>query len=91
MMVFTYVKEQIALGQIEARKIFGKLNNADLHTKPLRSPAFKIMAGNLPSLPPLDPSIIILAKDAEIMSSSVTDKDATVAPSRGLKRNNRSD
>ena len=85
-------KSRSHFGQIEARKIYGKLNNADLlHTKPLRSPAFKIMAnkilGNLPSLPPPDPSIIILAQEAEIMSSSVTDMDATVAPSRGLKRN----
>jgi hypothetical protein len=44
LMVLNYVKEQISLGQIEARKIFGKLNNADLHTKPLRSSAFKTMA-----------------------------------------------
>ena len=91
MMVVNYVKEQIALGQIEARKIYGKLNNADLHTKPLRSPAFKIMAnkilGNLSSPTPPDPSTIILEQEAEIMSSSVTDMDATVAPSRGLKRN----
>ena len=28
-MVLNYIKEQIALGQIEARKIYGKLNNAD--------------------------------------------------------------
>ena len=38
------VEEQVALGQIEARKIFGKLNNADLHTKPLRSSSFPHMA-----------------------------------------------
>ncbi len=31
-MVPNYIKEQIALGQIEARKIYGKLNNADMHT-----------------------------------------------------------
>jgi hypothetical protein len=37
LMVVNYVKEQIATEQIKTRKIFGKLNNADLHTKPLRS------------------------------------------------------
>ena len=36
LMVLNYIKEQIALGQIEARKIYGKLNVADMHTKPLR-------------------------------------------------------
>ena len=39
-MVLNYVKEQIALNQIEARKIYGKLNNADMHIKPLRSSEF---------------------------------------------------
>ena len=43
-MVLNYIKEQIALGQIEARKIYGKLNNADMHTKPLRSSDFAKMA-----------------------------------------------
>ncbi len=47
LMVVNYVKEQIATGQIEARKIFGKLNNADLHTKPLRSQAFTHMAAKI--------------------------------------------
>jgi hypothetical protein len=37
LMVLNYIKEQIALGQIEARKIYGKLNTADMHTKTLRS------------------------------------------------------
>jgi hypothetical protein len=32
LMVLNYIKEQIVLGQIEARKIFGKLNTADMHT-----------------------------------------------------------
>ena len=44
LMVLNYIKEQIALGQIEARKIHGKLNNADMHTKPLRSSDFMHMA-----------------------------------------------
>jgi hypothetical protein len=35
-MVLNYIEEQIASGQIEARKIYGKLNNADMHTKPFR-------------------------------------------------------
>ena len=37
LMVLNYIKEQIALGQIEARKIYGKLNTADMHTKPRNS------------------------------------------------------
>ena len=44
LMVLNYIKEQIALGQIEARKIYGKLNNADMHTKSLRSSDFMHMA-----------------------------------------------
>ena len=67
LMVVNYVKEQIALGQIQARKIYGKLNNADLHTKPLRCPSYTTMAHRilgqpLPSPPcgglrfPLDPA-----------------------------------
>jgi hypothetical protein len=43
-MVVSYVKEQIALDKIQARKIYGKLNNADLHTKPLRCPSYTAMA-----------------------------------------------
>ena len=52
LMVLNYVKEQISLGQIEARKIYGKLNNADLHTKPLRSSAFRTMAHKILGRPP---------------------------------------
>ena len=44
LMVLNYIKEQIALGQIEARKVYGKLNYADIYTKPLRSPDFTHMA-----------------------------------------------
>jgi hypothetical protein len=44
LMVLNYIKEQIALGQFEARKIYGKLNNADMHTKPLCSSDFAHMA-----------------------------------------------
>jgi hypothetical protein len=32
LMVLNYIKEQMALGQIEARKIYGKLNNPGMHT-----------------------------------------------------------
>jgi hypothetical protein len=53
LMVLNYIKEQISLGQIQARKIDGKLNNADLHTKPLRSSAFRTMAHKILGKPPL--------------------------------------
>jgi hypothetical protein len=46
------IKEQIALGQIEARKIYGKLNTADMHTKPLRSAEFLAMAHKILGHPP---------------------------------------
>ena len=44
LMVLNYIKEQIALGQIEARKIYRKLNTADMHAKPLRSTKFLAIA-----------------------------------------------
>ena len=52
LMVLNYIKEQIALGQIEARKIYGKLNTADMHTKPLRSAEFLAMAHKILYHPP---------------------------------------
>ena len=52
LMVLNYIKEQIPLGQIEARKIYGKLNTADMHTKPLRSPEFLTMAHKILGHPP---------------------------------------
>ena len=52
LMVLNYIKEQIALGQIEARKIYGKLNTADMHTKPLRSSEFISMAHKILGQPP---------------------------------------
>ena len=71
-MVLNYIKEQITLGQIEARKIYGKLNSADMHTKPLRSPEFLNMAhtilGQLAPLPANTSTIPILS--AENMSVS---------------------
>ena len=51
-MVLNYIKEQIALGQIEARKICRKLNTADMHTKPLRSSEFLSMAHKILGQPP---------------------------------------
>jgi hypothetical protein len=56
LMVLTYIKEQIASGKIEARKIYGNLNNADMHTKPLRSSDFAKMAHKIlgqPAPPPV--------------------------------------
>ena len=52
LMVLNYIKEQISLEQIEARKIYGKLNTADMHTKPLRSPEFLTMAHKILGHPP---------------------------------------
>ena len=55
-MVLNYIMEQIALGQIEARKIYGKLNNADMHTKPLRSSDFMHMAHKILGQPASTPT-----------------------------------
>jgi hypothetical protein len=52
LMVLNYIKEPISLEQIEARKIYGKLNTADMHTKPLRSPEFLTMAHKILGHPP---------------------------------------
>jgi hypothetical protein len=52
LMVLNYIKEQIALGQIEARKIYGQLNTAEMHTKPLRSSEFLAMANKILGRPP---------------------------------------
>ena len=53
LMVLNYIKEQITLEQIEARKIYGKLiNNADMHTKSLRSPEFSNMVTRSKGNPP---------------------------------------
>ena len=54
LMVLNYIKEQIVLGQIEARKIYGKLNTADMHAIPVgrfRTHAqFQAKQGSYPSL-----------------------------------------
>jgi hypothetical protein len=91
LMVLNYVKEQISLGQIEARKIFGKLNNADLHTKPLRCSAFQQMAHKILGQPaPIVPSSTSTLVD-EISDSSteivpLDGMDVTGQPSSETKR-----
>jgi hypothetical protein len=71
-MVLNYIKEQIALGQIEARKICGKLNTADMHTKPLRSSEFLSMAhkilGQPPPQSPTSPAISFFTLPTETVS-----------------------
>ena len=53
LMVSNYSKEQIVLGLIEARKIYGKVNTAEMHTKPLRSSELLSIAHKiLDQLPP---------------------------------------
>jgi hypothetical protein len=87
LMVLHYVKEQIALGQIEARKIFGKLNNADLHTKPLRSSDFQNMALKIlgqPSPPSKYTPTSTIAPTTEIVSP--VDMGITSEPVRATKR-----
>ena len=89
LMVVNYVKEQIATGQIEARKIYGKLNNADLHTKPLRSQAFTHMAAKIlgqPSEapPPIDSHNI--HQVGIVSSDNMNDMEVARAPTKGLIR-----
>ena len=95
LMVLYYIKEQIALGLIEARKIYGKLNTADMHTKPLRSAEFLAMAHKiLGHPPPPSPSTILsntsqptptsISPAAETMSYS--DMDVEGQPSTETKR-----
>jgi hypothetical protein len=96
LMLLNYIKEeQIALGQIEARKIYGKLNMADMHTKPLRSAEFLAMAHKILGHPPPPPLSIILSDtnqptptsiypSAETMSYS--DMDVEGQPSTETKR-----
>ena len=87
LMVLNYIKEQIALGQIEARKIYGKLNNADMHTKPLRSSDFAHMAHKIlgqPASTPSSHSTTSSTLPAENMS--VSDMDAGSQPNTERKR-----
>ena len=46
-MVVNYVREQLELGLIQALKIKGELNNADLQTKKLRDKSFATKAVNI--------------------------------------------
>ena len=78
-MVLNYVKEQISTGQIEARKIFGKLNNADLHTKPLRSSAFPTMAHRILGQPSLS-----LPKSTTPPVNDIVDPQTEQVPSLGM-------
>jgi hypothetical protein len=94
LMVLNYIKEQIALGQIEARKIYGKLNTADMHTKPLRSAEFLAMAHKILGHPPPPPLPITLSDTSRptqsISSSAETvsyfDMDVEGQPSTETKR-----
>ena len=89
LMVVNYVKEQIATGQIEARKIFRKLNNADLHTKPLRSQAFTThMAAKILGQPSEATTQTDSHKtnNVEIVSSDMNDMEVAREPTKGLIR-----
>jgi hypothetical protein len=87
LMVLKYIKEQIALGQIEARKIYGKLNNADMNTKPLRSSDIAHMAHKILGQPA--PPIVNIPRRPPILPAeniSVRDMDANSQPSNERKR-----
>jgi hypothetical protein len=90
-MVLNYIKEQIVLGQIEARKIFGKLNTADMHTKPLCSSSeFLTMAHRILSQPPpLNQSVSTLSTSSPLPAETVSgimDTDAKSQPGNDAKR-----
>ena len=82
LMVLNYIKEQIALGQIEARKIYGKLNTADMHIKPLRSSDFSHMAYKILG----QPAAITSSAHATSGKLSVSDMDTTSQPNTEQKR-----
>jgi len=84
LMVLNYIKEQITIGQIEARKIYGKLNNADLHTKPLRSAAFQTMANKILGQPTTPNALSLPTSSAEKVSENVMDTSSQ--PSGDRKR-----
>jgi hypothetical protein len=90
MVLINYIKKQIVLGHIEARKIFGKLNTADMHTKPLRSSEFLIMAHRiLGQPPPLNQSVSILSTSSPLPAETVSyimDTDAKSQPGNEAKR-----
>jgi hypothetical protein len=87
LMVLNYIKEQMSLGQIEARKIYGKLHNADLHTKLLRSSAFRTMAHKILSQPPpIEAHLLPTQSPAENVSH--TDMDTSCQPLSDIKISN---
>ena len=87
LMVLNYIKEQIALGQIEARKIYGKLNNADMHTKPLRSSDFAHMAHKILGQPAAIPPSAHTTSTLPVANmSAMNDMDAGSQPSNERKR-----
>ena len=90
-MVLKYVKEQIFLGQLEARKIYGKINNADLHTKPLRSSSFQHMAHKIRGQPAPIPaststSLVDVFPDPPTEIVSLNGMDVTSQPNTETKR-----
>jgi hypothetical protein len=86
LMVLNYIKEQISLGQIEAHKIYGKLNNADLHTKPLRSSAFRTMAHKILGQPPPIIETLLPPTQSSAEKVSYTDMDISCQPLSERKR-----
>jgi hypothetical protein len=85
LMVLNYIKEQIALGQIEARKIYGKLNNADMHTKPLRSSDFMHMAHKILGQP-ASPTTTSTTSNLPTENMSMSDMDVEGQPNNERKR-----
>jgi hypothetical protein len=47
LMLINYVREQVELGIVSIEKINGKINRADIHTKPLRNGDFGIHANSI--------------------------------------------
>jgi hypothetical protein len=86
LMVLNYIKEQIALGQIVARKIYEKLNNADMHTKPLRSSDFAHMAHKILGQPASTPSAHIVSSTLPAENMSMSDMDVRSQPNTERKR-----
>ena len=91
LMVINYVKEQIDLGQIEARKIYGKLNTADMHTKPLRTSSFSHMAHRIlghpaPILPIIPPSLPSTSSSTETVAVLHTAMETTAQSQLGMTR-----
>eukprot|EP01036_Dinobryon_divergens_P061837 gene61837-biopygen29469 len=79
----------ISLGQIEARKIFGKLNNAELHTKPLRSSSFQHMAHKILGQQAPIPILPVLVDEITDSSTEIVPlvgMDVTGQPSSETKR-----